>query len=118
MQKRSIHYFIKSNGSIPSKEFIDSLNPRAQKKVFFVFRLIEENEAISTKFFKKMSGTSGLWEVRIEYESNIYRLLGFLAGGKWIVLTNGFQKKSQRTPSNEIEIAESYKREYLERNPK
>jgi phage-related protein len=64
---------------------------------------------------KKMVGTDDLWEIRIEWQSNIYRFLGFMDKGKLIILTNGFLKKTNETPKREIELAEGYKKDYLRR---
>jgi len=56
-----------------------------------------------------------LWEIRVQQSNNIFRLLGFKKEGKLIVLTNGFTKKTQKTPKPEIVLAEKRKKEYLER---
>ncbi len=69
---------------------------------------------VPAKFLKKLSGTD-IWECRVEYESNIYRFLGFFAKNAIVILTNGFQKKSQKTPQKFIEIAEECKSDYLRR---
>ncbi len=60
-----------------------------------------------------MDGTDGLFEIRIEYESNIYRIFCCFDEGYLVVLFNGFQKKSQKTPSKEIELANRIKKEYF-----
>ena len=112
---RTIEFYEGPSGKIPVKEYLDNLPVKVRKKVFFVFCLIEELHIVPSKFWQKMTGTEDIWEVRIEFESNIYRFLGFMHKGKLIILTNGFQKKSQKTPKNEIEIAESYKQDYLRR---
>ena len=63
-------------------------------------------------------GTDDLWEVRAEFGGDAYRLLGFWDAGRLIILTNGFAKKTQKTPTREIEIAEQRKRDYLNRKTK
>ncbi|MBP9934977.1 MAG: type II toxin-antitoxin system RelE/ParE family toxin [Pyrinomonadaceae bacterium] len=60
-------------------------------------------------------GTEDIWEVRIEFGGDIFRLLGFFDKGNLVVLTNGFTKKTQKTPSKEIALAEKRKKEYLSR---
>ena len=115
---RILEYFEKDNGDCPVESFIDSLNKKVQNKVFSVFELVETFPMVPKKFFKKMSGTDDLWEIRVEYQSNIYRFLCFLTTGKLVILTNGFQKKSKKTPKSEIEIAENYKKTYLTRSRK
>ena len=64
---------------------------------------------------KKLVGTDNIWEVRIKIGNNIFRLLGFSHRSKYLVLTNGFAKKTQKTPKNEIELAGKRKAEYLTR---
>jgi len=112
---RIIEFYEKSSGKTPVKDYLDELPLKVRKKILFVFSLIEELQIVPSKYWQKMTGSDGLWEARIEYESNIYRFLGFMHKGKLVILTNGFQKKSQKTPQNEIEIAENYKNDYLSR---
>lgn len=81
----------------------------------WVLRLIEELPKIPSQYFKKLVGTDDLWEVRIQFGNNIFRLLGFFDGGQLVVLTNGFAKKTQKTLPQEIEIAERRKHDYLSR---
>jgi len=64
---------------------------------------------------QKLVGTEDIWEVRIEFGGDIFRLLGFFDKGNLVVLTNGFTKKTQKTPSKEIALAEKRKKEYLSR---
>jgi phage-related protein len=63
-------------------------------------------------------GSEGIWEIRIRFGNNIYRLLGFFANGTLIILTNGFAKKTQKTPSREIALAIHRKKDYLARRIK
>ena len=111
---RDIEFFEKSNQTCPVEEFLDSLQLKTKQKVLGVFELIETLPVIPKKFFQKLTGTS-IWEIRIEYGSNIYRFLCFLYSHNIVVLTHGFQKKSQKTPSRELEMAKKYQREYLKR---
>ena len=112
---REIKFYTTQSGKSPVVEFLDSLNSKQAKKVTWVLNLIESTPRVPKDYFKKLTGTSGIWEVRIQSGSNIFRLLGFLDNGKFVVLTNGFIKKSQKTPRNEIEIAEQRKTDYLHR---
>lgn len=66
------------------------------------------------KFLAPMTGYEGLFEIRIEYQSNIFRVFCCFDQGQLIVLFNGFQKKSQKTPKTEIERAMKLKTEYFE----
>jgi phage-related protein len=69
---------------------------------------------IPAKFFEHLTGTDGLFEIRIEFKSNIYRIFCCFDEGNVVVLFNGFQKKSQKTPKIEIDKAEKLKAEYFE----
>ena len=77
--------------------------------------LIEELELVPVRYFKKLEGTSGLWEVRAGVGRDTARIFAFLNGSHLVVLTHGFMKKSQRVPRGEIELAERRKADYLRR---
>jgi len=68
---------------------------------------------IPNTYLKKLTNTDGIWEVRILVSSNIFRLLGFFDGDNLVVLNNGFQKKTQKTPAKEIKVAEKRRKDYL-----
>ncbi|WP_260393286.1 type II toxin-antitoxin system RelE/ParE family toxin [Riemerella anatipestifer] len=74
--------------------------------------VIETVEKIPTEYFKHMEGTDGLYEIRVQFGNDIFRIFCFFDEGKLIVLTNGFQKKTQKTPKKEIEKALKIKKEY------
>ena len=95
-------------------DFFEPLSEKLKNKIDEVFFLITIVERVPRKFFKKLEGTKGLFEIRIEFESNIYRIFCCLDRGNVVVLFNGFQKKSQKTPRKEIEKAEKLMTEYLE----
>jgi phage-related protein len=69
---------------------------------------------VPSHYFKKLVNTDEIWEVRVQHGGNIFRLLGFFDGATLIVLTNGFAKKAQKTPAEEIHLAETRKRDYFE----
>ena len=77
-------------------------------------KLIATVDQIPVKYFKHMEGTTGLYEIRVEVGSDIYRVFSFFDKGQLIILLNGFQKKSQKTPKNEIELAEKLKKQYFD----
>ncbi len=85
------------------EDFIKNLNQKVIEKIEYIFDIIETQERISEKFVKHIE--NGLFEIRIEYQSNIYRIFFCFDEGKLVVLFNGFQKKSQKTPRKEIEKA-------------
>lgn len=66
------------------------------------------------QYFKKLVNTAEIWEVRVQQGGNIFRLLGFFDGATLIILTNGFAKKTQKTPIDEVRLAEARKRDYFE----
>lgn len=72
-------------------------------------------DQVPVQYFKKLKGTDDLWEVRARFGSNSYRLLGFIDNDEFIILTHGFSKKSQKTPKQEIELAQQRKSDYLSR---
>ena len=96
-------------------EFFGSLKPEVQKKINWVLELIATVERVPEKYFKYMTNSNGIFEVRVEYSSNIYRVFCFFDKGNLIILVNGFLKKTQKTPKRELELAEKLKQEYLSR---
>jgi phage-related protein len=79
-----------------------------------VLKLIEELEFVPEKYLKKLVNTNDVWEIRISLGSDIFRLLGFWSGNQ-MILTSGFAKKAQKTPPQEIALAEQRKKNYLTR---
>lgn len=112
---KGIQFYRSESGNCPVEEFLDSLSGKQAQKVIWVLQLIEELEVIPTQYFKKLVNTDGLWEVRVQAGNNIFRLLGFIEGDEIIILNHAFQKKTQKTPKKEIQIAETRKRNYLNR---
>ena len=94
-------------------DFYKELNIEVKSKFQYVFELIRQVEMVPKKFLAPMTGYEGLFEVRIEYQSNIYRVFCCFDKGKLVVLLNGFQKKTQKTPKKEIEKAMRLKEEYF-----
>ena len=94
-------------------KFYLDLEPGIQKKYDHVFVIIKQAEKIPVKFFKKISGSKKLFEIRIEYQSKIFRTFCCFDGNKLVVLFNSFQKKSQKTPKKEIVRAEKLINEYF-----
>ena len=108
---RTIDFYRTRSGRCPVEEFLDALTSKQAQKVAWVLQLIEELEVVPTQYFKKLVNTEDIWEVRIQQGGNIFRLLGFFDGATLIILTQGFAKKSQKTPLDEIRLAESRKRD-------
>jgi phage-related protein len=91
------------------------LSGKTAQKVTWVLQLIEELDAVKEQYLKKLA--SEIWECRIQFRGNLFRILCFFDGAE-VVLTHGFQKKTQKTPRKEIEKAETYRTDYLQRRAK
>ncbi len=91
---------------------------KVQEKIEYVFKVIQTVQKVPKKFLDHLTGTDGLYELRIEFESNIYRIFCCFDKGNLVVLFNGFQKKSQKTPKNEIDLALKLKDEYFNQKRK
>ena len=98
--------------------FYLSLSHKVQEKTEYVFSLIRTVHRIPSKFLKHLEGTDGLYEIRVEYRSDIYRIFCCFDEDNLVVLFNGFQKKTEKTPSNELIKAERLKKEYFEKKKK
>lgn len=95
-------------------EFYLEQIPKVQEKIEYVLRIVRQVERISKRFFDHMEGTDGLYEIRIEVESNIFRIFCCFDEGNIVILFNGFQKKFQKPPKTKIERAERLKQEYFD----
>lgn len=96
------------------EEFIINQPRKVQDKIFKIIEAIETLERIPANYLKAMRGNAGLYEARIQLASNIWRVFCFFDEGKLVVLLNGFQKKTQKTPKVEIEKALRLMREYYQ----
>lgn len=114
MEKKRSLFFYKDYFN----DFFDSLPEKVKGKIDEVFYLIMVLERIPSKFFSHMTSYEGLYEIRVEFSSNIYRIFCCFDEGNLIVLFNGFQKKSQKTPQKEIDKALKIKEEYFEEKRK
>ena len=95
------------------KDFYVAQTQTVRDKINFVLRLVETQRIIPKKFFRFLEGSDGIYEVRVEIESDIYRVFCCMDEGAVVVLFHGIQKKSQKTPPKEIKRAEAIKKEYL-----
>ena len=94
--------------------FFNELNEKTKKKVLQVLVWIQSLDIVPISLMKSIEGVKGLYEIRIEYNSNIYRIFCCFDKGELVILFNGFQKKTQKTPSGEIERAKRLMTEYFE----
>ena len=115
---RTIDFYRLPSGQSPVEAFLDSLSGKQAQKVLWVLQIVEELESVPHQYFKKLIDSEGIWEVRIQFGNDIFRLLGFFDNGTLLILTNGFAKKSQKTPSQEISLAIRRKNDYLARRTK
>ena len=96
-------------------DFYENQIDLVQRKIEWTLNFIRITQQVPEKYFKHVEGTKGLFEIRVELGGNIYRIFSFFDKGNLVVLGNGFQKKSQKTPKNEIDkaikIMEQYKNE-------
>ena len=111
---KTISFYRTVSGKCPVEEHLDSLADAETTKIAWVLKLIREIDPIPSKYFKKLVNTD-IWEVRVNVGRNTFRLLGFFHSSELIILTNSFQKKTQKTPLREIRLAEKRMKEYLNR---
>ena len=93
--------------------FYKAQTQKVRDKIDFVLILVSTVQKIPEKYFKHITGSDGLYELRVQLGSNIYRIFCCFDEGNVVVLFNGFQKKTQKTPKNEIELAENIKKDYF-----
>ena len=95
-------------------EFFDRQTEKAKEKIDYVLFLVTHVDKIPEKFLKHIEGEKGLYEIRVEVGNNIFRIFCCFDKGKIVVLLNGFQKKTQKTPRQEIELAVRLMNEYFD----
>ena len=94
------------------QEFFSAQKDKVKDKIIWTLTLIEEIERVSEHYLKHLEGTDGLYEIRIQLGNDIFRIFCFFDVGKLIIITNGFQKKTHKTPKQEIEKALKIKQDY------
>ena len=100
------------------KDFLLEQPQKVQDKIFKIIEIIEFQQRIPEKYLKHLEGTKGLYEARIKLGSDIWRVFCFFDNGKLVIVLNGFQKKTQKTPKSEIEKAETLMAEYYKEKSK
>jgi len=96
------------------KEFYSDQTTKVKNKILWTLRVIEDLDRIPEIYFKHLEGTDGLFEIRVQSGSDIFRIFCFFDSNNLVVIGHGFQKKAQKTPQKEIERGEKIKREYYE----
>lgn len=98
--------------------FFETLKPEVQRKFNWTIQLISRIDRIPEKFFKHITDSNDLYEIRIELGSDIYRVFSFFDRGRLIILLNCYQKKTQKIPRKELEKAEKLKKQYFDEKSK
>jgi len=112
MQNFEVLFYQKEDGKIPVEEFILSLNLKVQAKVFRYLELLEKEGNNLREPFSKPIG-EGIFEIRPHANGVYIRILYFFVSGGKVIVTNGFVKKTNKTPNEQIELAKRYREDYL-----
>ena len=94
------------------QDFFDKQSKKVKAKIVWTFDLVEELKRVPETYLKHIENTDGLYEIRVQQGSDIFRIFCFFDHGQLVVLANGFQKKTQKTPKKEIDVALTIKEEY------
>ena len=117
MRNFMVQFFEQDDGSCPVEEFLDSLDNKMAAKAYGMIELLEEyGNGLRMPYSEQLN--DGIFELRIKFGGNITRILYFFFVGKNIILTNGFVKKTQKTPPDEIAKAKRYRKIFLTRQEK
>lgn len=95
-------------------DFFHKQSREVKAKFNWTLALVASLDRIPVKYFKHIEGADGLYEIRVEVGKNIFRVFCFFDEGQLIILINGFQKKSDKTPMDEIELAMKLKKQYFD----
>lgn len=109
LKKRELYFF-----KDYFEKFYDQQNEKVQKKILWTLKIVEEIDRIPDTYLKHLKNTSGIYEIRVQVGNNIFRIFCFFDMDNIVVIGHGFQKKSQKTPKQEIERAEQIKKEYYD----
>jgi phage-related protein len=96
------------------KDFLLSQSQKVQDKIFKIIEIIEYQQRIPEKYLKHIEGQKGLYEARISIGTDAWRVFCFFDKGRLVILLNGFQKKSLKTPKSDIELAKRLMKEYFD----
>lgn len=94
------------------EKFFNKQTKKVKEKIIWTLELIEEIPRVPENYLKHIEGTNGLYEIRVQFGSNIFRIFCFFDQGKIVVVANGFQKKSAKTVKKEMDVALTIKAEY------
>jgi len=100
------------DGNSPVVEYLDGLDAKQAAKVLWTLSAIKLTHPAPSLYLKKMVATDDLWEARVIFAGNIFRLLGCMDGTDKLILAHGFTKKTEKTPLQEIRTTETRKKIY------
>ena len=114
MQPYTVVFYEKANGSLPAEEFLKSLDAKTRSKFYRILGLLKEyGPGLREPYSKSLQ--DGIFELRIQGQVGACRVLYFFCRRSTIVLTNGFLKKTQKTPRRHIEAAKKYRDDFLKK---
>lgn len=114
MGKYVIEFYSSENGVKPAQDFLDILDSKMLAKIFKITDLLEKfGSNVRMPYSEYLE--DGIYEIRTKQGNNITRVLYFFVNGRKIILTNGFVKKTQKTPRKEIDRAKKYRDDYMRR---
>lgn len=108
-KKRKLYFYRKY-----FEEFYSQQDEKVKKKILWTLRVMEELEQIPAHYLKFIQNSSGLYEIRVQVGNNIFRIFCFFDLDNLVVIGNGFQKKTQKTPKQQIKKAEQIKTDYYD----
>lgn len=94
------------------QDFFSEQSKKVKEKIIWTLELIEDVERVPETYLKHLENTDGLYEIRIQKGNDIFRIFCFFDVGQLIIIGNGFQKKTQKTPKKELELALKIKTQY------
>jgi DNA-binding HxlR family transcriptional regulator len=112
---KEVHFYKTESGDCPIEQFLNELTAKQARKVLWVLQLIEDVSVLPAQYFNKLADTEDIWEISVQMSHNIFELLGF-EDEQLMVLNHAFRNPSHKNQlQEEIKIAESCKRDYLNR---
>ena len=112
---RTVGFYTTWSGRAPALDFVNALAQKQRNKIFWVLSIVERERIVPAKYPQKLTDTEELWEVRVDFGGQTFRLLGFFDESVLLVLASGFVKKTERTPEAEIQVATARRRDYFRR---
>ena len=117
MPEFEIIFYEKEDGTMPAQDFLDSLDEKMRAKMILTVDMLQKNgNSLREPYSKPLD--DGIMELRAVVGTNISRVLYFFVIGQKVILTNGFIKKTQKTPKKEITLAKKYREDYIARERK